>query len=325
MIAVGIDISKAKFDVAVLVGKKPKHKVFDNQSKGFEALLNWLSKYAKEELHLCMEATNSYGFDLAEFAATRGYKVSIVNPAKIKAFAQSTLARNKTDKLDATLIAQFCLEKQPLPWQVPSAQMQEFRALARHWEALKQMRAQEQTRLDSQRIASVRDSLELHIAHLDQQISHLEATLDAILEDQPDLHAKSLLLDSIPGIGKTTAYMLLAEVPFEVFDAAPALVAFAGLNPKQHSSGKLKGRTTISKMGSSRLRKLLYMPALAAKRSNPLICPLAKRLKSEGHGHYFIACAAMRKLLHLAFGVIKSGIPFDPNYLNLPNHQPQTP
>ena len=118
--------------------------------------------------------------------------------------------------------------------------------------------------------------------------------------------------------------MLLAEVDFEVFDSAPQLVAFAGLNPKQQSSGKLKGRTTISKMGSSRLRKTLFMPALAAKRSNPLIRPLAQRLKNEGHGHFFIACAAMRKLLHLAFGVIKSRKPFDPHYLNLRNNSAST-
>ena len=190
MIAVGIDIAKAKFDVAVLVSKKPKHKVFDNQSKGFEAFVNWLSKYTKEELHLCMEATNSYCFDLAEFVGAEGYKVSIVNPAKIKAFAQSTLTRNKTDKLDAALIAQFCSEKQPPPWQVPTAQMQEFRALARRWESLKGMRGQEHNRLDSERMASVRDSIEQHIAHLDQQIAYLEATLDAILEDQPPLQAK---------------------------------------------------------------------------------------------------------------------------------------
>jgi transposase len=324
MMAVGIDIAKAKFDAAVLLegktakgkGGKIKHKVFENHTKGFEGLLSWLSGYSKTEIQVCMEATNSYSVELASFMSQQGYAVSIVNPAKIKAYAQSQLARNKTDKLDWVLIAQFCLDKQPRLWQTPTPELGEFQAVVRRWETLKDITAQELNRLDSESIAVVQDLIGVHISYLDQQIDLLETTVDALIQIQPQLHTRQQLLQSIPGIGKITAYGLLAEVPFDFFEHPNQLLAFAGLNPKQHSSGTFKGSSPISKMGSARLRKMLYFPAISAKRFNPLIRPLASRLHDRGHVPLSIICAAMRKLLHLAFAVIKSGKPFDPEYLD---------
>jgi transposase len=315
MIAVGIDIAKAKFDAVVLSTKKAKHKVFDNTTKGFKALQTWLAAYSPSEVHLCLEATNTYGFDLAHFMNEQGYCVSIVNPAQIKAYAESKLSRNKTDKLDATLIAEFCLEKVPRPWQPPSRSQQDFQALYRRWETLKDIRAQELNRLDSERNEAVRTSLESHIAYLEQQLEAVECALDLHLQQDTHLQHQQQLLESIPGIGKVASYCLLAEVPFDLLTHVNELVAFAGLNPKTYSSGKFQGRTKISKVGSARLRKTLYFPAIAAVQHNPLIRPLCQRLENEGKCSLFILCAAMRKLLHLAFGVLKSDKPFDPHYL----------
>lgn len=331
MIAVGIDMAKAKFDVVLwqegTTGAKPKkvkHKLFENNEAGFQALQRWLAGQVKNDIHLCMEATNSYGFALAYFMTGQGYQVSIVNPSQIKAFADSDLKRNKTDKLDATTIAEFCAKKSPRFWQPSSAKAQEFQALYRRWGTLKDIAAQEKNRLDSERNTQVRSSLESHLAYLDDQLEAVEAGLDVHVQSDPVLRKHYELLESIPGIGKVTSYCLLAEVPFEVFSHVNELVAFAGLNPKVHISGKFQGRTKISKVGSSRLRKALYFPAISASQHNPLVQSLVQRLKRENKCQLFILCAVMRKLLHLAFGVLKSNAPFDPNFLDKKLKRAQT-
>lgn len=323
MIAVGVDIAKAKFDAVMGQDrgsrnkqKKAKHKVFDNNEAGFQNFRAWLDGSAKEHLHICMEATNSYGFALAYFLTGQGYKVSIVNPKQIKAFAQSELKRNKTDKLDAEIIAEFCYQKSPRCWQPVSEKMQEFQALYRRWETLKDMAAQEKNRLESERNTQVRSSIESHLAYLEDQLGAVETALDIHVQADPVLSHHHELLESIPGIGKVTSYCLLAEVPFEVFSHVNELTAFAGLNPKVHTSGTFQGRTKISKVGSSRLRKALYFPAVSASQHNPLVHALVHRLEQEGKCSLFILCAVMRKLLHFAFGVLKSNTPFDPNFLD---------
>jgi transposase len=326
MTYVGIDVAKAKLDVAVKTPKKPRHSSVENNEQGFARLLEWLSKYPKTEVHVCFEATNTYAFACAVYLSQQGIKVSIVNPALVKAYAQSDLRRNKTDKLDALLIAEFCADKSPRAWTPPSETEQTFQGLYRRWETLKDMRGQELNRLDSERCQAVRDSLTSSISYFGEQILAVEAALDCLVEQTPELHHRFELLSSIPGVGKVTAYLLMAELDFQVFSSASDVVAFAGLNPKHNESGKAHGRVAISKQGSSRLRKGLYFPAISAQQHTPLIRPLCLRLENEGKCPLFIICAAMRKLLHLAFGVIKSNTPFDPHYLDKQTTQSlQTP
>jgi transposase len=322
MTYVGIDVAKAKLDVAVKTAKKPRHITVENTEKGFVGLAQGLAKYPKTELHICLEATNTYGFECAVYLAKQGFKVSIVNPALVKAYADSDMRRNKTDKLDALLIAEFCADKSPCAWTPPSETEQTFQGLYRRWETLKDMRGQELNRLDSERCQAVRDSLSSSISYFNDQIMAVEAALDCLVEQTPKLHQHFKLLISIKGVGKVTAYLLMAELDFQVFSSANEVVAFAGLNPRHNDSGKFQGRVTISKQGSARLRKGLYFPAISAQHHNPLIRPLCLRRENEGKCPLFIICAAMRKLLHLAFGVIKSNTPFDPHYLDKPIAKP---
>jgi transposase len=200
--------------------------------------------------------------------------------------------------------------------------MQEFQALYRRWDTLKVLMAQEKNRLGSERSALVRSSIESHLSYLEQQAEALEAALATHLQADQVLQQRYQLLESIPGIGKVTSYCLLAEVPFEVFSHVNELVAFAGLNPRVHTSGQFQGKTKISKVGSSRLRKALYFPAVAAVRHNPLVQSLVHRLEQAGKCPLYILCAVMRKLLHFAFGVLKSNQPFDPHFLDkrMPQH-----
>jgi transposase len=269
-------------------------------------------------LHACLEATGYYGDDVAQFLHEAGYRVSVVNPARIKGYADSRLSRNKTDAADAALIADFCRTQQPEAWTPPPAEQRELQALVRHLENLTAMRQQEVNRrqagIPSEMVLKTLDD---HIAFLNQQIADLLRQIHDHIERHPHLRQQRDLLTSIPGIGDLTAYKLLAEIrDIAVFDNARQLAAFAGLTPRQHTSGSsVRGRTRLSKRGSSRLRAALYFPAIVAQRHNPILHPFAHRLLASGLSKLAVIAAVMRKLLHLVFGILKSGQPFDPLYL----------
>ena len=313
MIVLGVDIAKSKFDAALLVNGKIKHKVFKNNQEGFAALLLWLLSYkAADKVHVCLEASSTYGEELATHMYDAGHTVSIVNPARIKGFAQSELVRTKTDKVDAGLIARFCLAMHPESWEPVPADVRRLQALVRRVDALLVMRTQELNRLDVAQ-DTVYDSLNGHIAYLDQEIEKLKRQIGDQIKDDPDLRAKSDLLRSIPGVGEATISSILSELAlFERCDRVQKIVAFMGLAPKQFLSGSsIKGKPRLSKMGNARLRKALYMPALVAMRYNPVIVAFALRLREKGKNGKVIVCAAMRKLVHIIFGVLKSRTPFD--------------
>ena len=147
-IVLGIDISKTKFDAALLLDAKVKTKKFDNKSNGFSEMVEWLNKKDAKDLHICMEATGVYGEALATYLFDAGYTVSVVNPAQIKGFAQSELSRNKTDRADAQLIARFCRAMNPKPWKPKPLHIRELQALVRRLEALQDMYYQENNRLE---------------------------------------------------------------------------------------------------------------------------------------------------------------------------------
>ncbi len=315
----GIDVSKASFDVVLLTDEQSKglHKIFPNTPRGCEELRDWLAKQGAEQLHACLESTGSYGVPLAEYLVAEGYTVSVVNPRRIKHYAKSRLSRNKTDKQDAFVIARFCLKEQPEPWVPLAPETKQLQALVRRLEDLKDLKQQEENRLEASLDGAVKDSLESMIAYLDEQIAAVGATINHHIGQHPALKRDTELLESIPGIGSITAHKLLAEIAFAHFASARELAAFVGLTPRQNQSGtSLKGKGRLSKVGSSDLRKALYFPAVNARRFNPLVRSFCKNLLDKGKPMMVVVCAAMRKLLHLAFGVIKSGRPFDAQQLN---------
>jgi transposase len=313
----GVDISKSKFDVALLRDKEYVLATFDNDSVGFVRLRKWLKKRKVNELHACLEATGRYGDDLALYLHEAGYRVSIANPARIHAYAVSQLKRNKTDREDAKLIAHFCATQDPELWTPPSQAQQELQAMVRHLESLQTMRQQESNRLQAGVPSMVvRETLEAHIAFLDEQINQLTQRIRDHIDHHPDLKQQKDLLTSIPGIADVTAAKLLAEIPsLERFQGASQLAAYAGLTPRQHQSGSsVFRRGRMAKTGNAHLRRALYMPALVALRWNPIIRVFADRLRERGKHKMVIIGAVMRKLLHIVYGVLSSGMPFDPSY-----------
>ena len=311
----GIDVSKQKFDVALLVDEKTKHKTCKNSVEGFETLMLWLEKQGIQKVHACMEATGSYGEDLAIYLHEAGHVVSIVNPARIKGFAQSELIRTKTDKIDAGIIARFCLAMKPDPWIPPSPEIRSLRALVRRVDSLIDMRSQEKNRISTAH-ESVISLIKEHIAYLDQEIEKIRRQIADLIGQNPHLKRRKELLDSIPGIGKATIPHILAELDdLEKFNHVRQMVAFIGLAPKETLSGSsIKGKPRLCKIGHARLRKALYMPALVSIQCNPVMIAFYNRLKEKGKNGKVIVCAIMRKLVHIIFGVLKSGKKYDPNY-----------
>jgi transposase len=311
----GIDISKQKFDVALLVDEKTKHKTCKNSAEGFETLMLWLEKQGIQKVHACLEATGSYGEDLAIYLHEAAYVVSIVNPARVKGFAQSELIRTKTDKIDAALIARFCLAMKPDPWIPPPPEIRSLRALVRRVDSLIDMRSQEKNRLSTAH-ESVISLIKEHIAYLDQEIEKIRRQIADLIGQNPHLKRRKELLDSIPGIGKATIPHILAELDdLEKFNHVRQMVAFIGLAPKETLSGSsIKGKPRLCKIGHARLRKALYMPALVSIQCNPVMIAFYNRLKDKGKNGKVIVCAIMRKLVHVIFGVLKSGKKYDPNY-----------
>ena len=311
----GIDIAKQKFDAALLVDGKTKHKTCKNSAEGFEALSLWLEKQGIVKVHACLEATGNYGEDLGIYLHEAGHIVSIVNPARIKGFAQSEMIRTKTDKLDAALIARFCLAMKPGPWLPPPPEIRALRALVRRVDSLIDMRSQEKNRISSAH-ESVISLIKGHIAYLDQEIEKIRQQIADLIGQNPHLKRRKELLNSIPGIGKATIPHILAELDdLEKFSHVREMVAFIGLAPKETLSGSsIKGKPRLCKIGHARLRKALYMPALVSIQCNPVMIDFYNRLKDKGKNGKVIVCAIMRKLVHVIFGVLKSGKKYDPNY-----------
>jgi transposase len=179
------------------------------------------------------------------------------------------------------------------------------------------MRQQESNRLEACiNAASVKKSVTDHISYLDQQIAHTQSLIKDHIDNHPSLKQQRDLLSSIPGIGDLTAAKLLAEIiDINHYQSARQVAAFAGLVPRHHQSGtSVRAKPRLSKVGAARLRKALYFPAIVATQHNPAIKAMSQRLRERGKCPMQVIGAAMRKLIHIAFGVLKSGKPFDPNY-----------
>lgn len=310
----GIDIAKTKFVVALLTLEgKVRHKSCRNTVDGFEDLAGWLARHHIGRVHACLEATGTYGDALATWLHDAGHTVSVVNPAVIRAYAGSQLTRSKTDRIDAALIARFTATQQPPAWTPPPCEIRALQALVRRLDALHGMRSQEANRLAAGvALADVRASIEAILTSLDAQIAHVQQLVRDHIDRHPGLRQQHDLLTSIPGIGDATAALLIAELFDKRYASARQAAAFAGLVPRLMESGMQRGRSRLSKIGPSRLRKALYFPALAALRFNPTIRAVRARLRAAGKPPMVIVGAAMRKLIHLAYGVLKSGKAYEP-------------
>lgn len=309
----GIDVSKARLDCSLLSGGKYRSKAVRNDEAGLAELHAWLRRNGADQVHVCMEATGTYWELAAERLMHAAHRVSVVNPALVKAFAQSEGLRSKTDAIDARLLAAFCREKHPDPWVAPSPGERALRALVLRHQALVQIQTQEKNRLQVAR-EEVRENVQAHLDWLEHALREIEQAIARSIDDDPDLRGRRDLLDSIPGLGERTIAVLLAYCASEHFDNARQFVAFAGLSVRIHESGSsVRAKPRMSKVGHAPLRTALYMPAMVTLYKTDWGRAFRERLAAHGKAPKLIIGAMMRKLAHVAFGVLKSGKPFDPS------------
>lgn len=313
---VGIDVAKDTLAVALLGPKTPRKTSVPNTPAGHARLIRWLANQHVAEVQVCLEATGAYSEEVAQALHDASYHVYLVNPARIAAYAKSQLARNKTDPADAVLIARFAQTQAATltPYTPPDPALRELRGLVRHLDVLQQARQAERNRqAASDHPAAVANALAAHITFLDQQIADITRQISDHIDGHPELRKQHELLQSIGGIGSLTATRILAEAgDLTRFRDARALAAYAGLTPRQYSSGtSVQRRTRLSKIGNASLRRALFFPAIVAKQHNVVLQAFCARLARRGLAPKAIVGAAMRKLLHLAYGVLVSGKPFD--------------
>jgi transposase len=312
-ITIGIDIAKQKFDVAYKsTDQRWRQSQFPNTSEGFEKLLKWLEPDFSKDIHAVMEATGRYGEDLALFLYLAGHQVSIVNPAQIKYYGRSLLRRSKTDKIDSRLIAEFAERHALAPWAPLSPSLQALKEQVRCLNVFKRDATQTSNRLEAAKDPMVCAMHKKHLDYIRKQIKDLESAIKDLIKKDPSLEKQVGLLASIPGIGVVSAWNLLAELPdLETFKCAKQLAAYAGLNPSIRTSGSsVKGRESMSKMGSHLLRKVLYFPAMSIMGRQTAMKPFIDKLRSRGKKGKVIVGAVMHKLLHIIFGVIKKQVAF---------------
>ena len=315
MDVLGIDIAKLTFDATLLTASgEQHHRSFPNSPQGFKELERWLGQHHLTKLHACMEATNVYWEALARWLHAQGHTVSVVNPARIKGFAQATMQRNKTDKLDSMVIAAFCRSHQPSAWEPMNDAQQRLRALVRHREDLLQTQGQQQNRLRDTSDPLVRASLEALLSSISEQLKLVERSIKEHLAAHEELRSNLKLLTTIVGIATITAAKLLAEYgELAEYESAKAAAADAGLTPSHFQSGtSVRRRSKLSKMGKAEVRAALYWPAITAMDRCPAFRAFAQRLAARGKTKKVIIGAVMRKLVHVAYGVLKHRKPYDP-------------
>jgi len=316
----GIEVSAEELIVAVeREGRTVPLECFANDAPGHQALLRFL-RGAGHPVRVCMESTGVYGLDLALLLARAGIEVMVANPRATRHFATAMMQRNKNDRLDAWVLMEFAKRMPFQAWAPPRTVVLQLHALSRRLEALKDTQAAEQNRLHAARAtsttpAAVRRDLERSLRSLHRAIARLSIEAVKIIRQDSDLQSRFHLLLSAKGIGETSAIALLAELAVAPQDLdVRQLVAYAGLDPREHSSGSsVHKKPRISKHGNVHLRRALYMPALVAIRRQPNLHAFYEHLRARGKAKMVALVAVMRKLLHAIFGMFKHQTAFDGN------------
>lgn len=314
----GIDVSHKTLDVAVgkpHVTGKPRR--FNNNSTGHCAVIKVLGGAGVQRV--CLEATGLYHLDLALALVAAGFELMVVNPKAAKHFAEAMLERNKTDPIDAVLLAEFAQRMPFKAWQRPSDQFLAIRACARRIialnkarvEAKNQRHAAAQTQLTPDFVLT---DIDQSIAQFDEQIARLRAYTLALISDDTQLHEILTLLVSVKGIAETSAIQIMGELLVMPGDmSAKQWVAMAGLDPRHHTSGSsVAKKPRLTKAGNRYLRMALYMPALSASRHDRHVRAYYQHLiEDRGLKKIQAVCAVMRKLLHAIHGMLKTKQVFD--------------
>jgi transposase len=310
---VGIDVSKDRLDVCVGSGSGAETLLeFSNDAQGHGKLVRRLKK-ARAAVRIALESTGTYSFDVSVALCEAGFEVTVANPRAVHHFAQASMLRTHTDRTAAQCLREFAQRMDCEPWTPPSPQALQLRQIARRVQALTTVAASEKNRLHALEISVshssvVAEDIRANIEHLEDRSKRLVAEAREIIEADPVLAENFRFLCSITGFHTLSAVKLLGElvaIPKDL--TAKQMVAMAGLNPRHKISGtSVHKPARISKQGNARLRAILYMPALVAKRSDPHVRAFAEKLEARGKAKLQVIVAIMRKLLHSIHGMFNS-------------------
>jgi transposase len=324
MYKVGIDVSKKKLDICLLtkgIEGKQKTKVIKNDLHSAKTLIEWLKKQKclLKNVRITLESTGTYHEQLCTELYDMGIHVSIVNPYRIREFAKGMGILTKTDRVDAFVLACYGELKKPSAWIAPSPEIRTLKSLIKRREALlvdllREQNRQEKT-LTTPTPKVVKQSIVKCIKVLEKELLTIESEISKHINDHPELKKDMELLTSIKSIGNQVGSQMLMVLRSHDFTSAEQVGAYLGLVPVERRSGtSVNGRAHLSKTGSPQIRAKLYFSALTAIRHNPQIKSLYERLLARGKSKMSALGAAMRKLVHLCYGVLKTGLAYDPNY-----------
>lgn len=311
----GIDIAQRRFAAALWFdSRRCVQAQFDNTPAGFRRLRRWLHQHFSGHVRAAVEATSTYAEALLHFLHGAGHEVYLLNPEQVACFARSLGQRNKTDPADAVTIARFIATREATPWTPPPPAQLTLRSLTRTRQQLLECSLQLRNQLRTAD-AIARPHLQAVLRRLTAQLAQIMRELRAHLRTHPLWAEQVRRLCTCRGVGFLTACITLAELPPITAQSDPrALSAWSGLTPRRWQSGAHEGRTRLSRKGNNYLRHALYMPALVAKRYNPLLRSFADRLKAAGKTHGAILGALSHKLLRILIGLLRHQTDFDPNW-----------
>lgn len=318
----GIDISKLTFDVHLCMPEGGSHTArFPNNDAGFAQLDAWLAQHKAAKTCAGLEATGPYGVLLLWHLHTGGHQVHQLNPRRVKDYSRSQGRRIKTDATDAALIAAYLKASEGLhPWQPAAQALLDLQALVRRRAQVVGSLNAERNRKEKRPGKAVAASVDRLIEALKEEVTRLDAAIDAHVLKHTALQKSVRLLQSIDGVGRKVAVTILAEVPhISAFDRARDVAAFAGLTPSLCESGtSVRKRGRMSKEGSALLRQMLYMAALqAVKRATNAFHSCYQSLVARGKAKMCAIGAIMHKIIRIAFGVLKHDTPFVANFAKM--------
>jgi len=309
---IGIDVAKQYFDLHILETGQDRR--MENSAGGIAKFVALCNKI-KPEL-IVMEATGGYELILAATVQAEGFAVAVVNPRRIRDFARAAGQIAKTDKLDARIIAQFAATMEPMPTEQINESTQKLKALVARRNQLVGLHTAESNRLEHANGKEIRRSIAAVLKVIESQLKTIDRQITEHIDNTPRLRQRSEILDSVPGIGPTTANMLVTELPELGRLNRRQIAALVGVAPIARDSGTFRGKRTTGG-GRKKIRSRLFMPTLVAVRHNPVLRAYYNKLLGRGKCNMVALVAVMRKLICIMNTMAKNNQKWNPNLIKI--------
>jgi transposase len=309
---IGIDVAKQYFDMHCL--KTGQDRRMDNSTDGIRQCVA-LCNEIRPEL-IVMEATGGYELALASALQTEGFAVAVTNPRRIREFARAAGQIAKTDKLDARIIARFAATLEPMPTEQINENTQKLKALVARRSQLVGLHTAESNRLEHADARDIRRSINAVLKVIEAQLKTIDRQIEEHIRNTPQLQQRAETIDSVPGVGPTTAAMLVTELPELGRLNRRQIAALVGVAPIARDSGTFRGKR-MTGGGRKNIRSRLFMPTLVAVRHNPVLKAYYVRLVGQGKCKMVALVAAMRKLICILNTMIKKNQNWQPNFTKI--------